>query len=92
MLVPVMANIMTTPFGVEISPKFTFGTEIDFANKDLYKDNPEVTLDGKLSEPVAAEYCPPGIVAVCSSPVPIVPDSEQDNGTVTLTSSFTSSA
>ena len=48
MLVPVMANIMTTPFGVEISPKFTFGTEIDFANKDLYKDNPEVTLDGKL--------------------------------------------
>ena len=47
MLVPVLANVMT-PAGVEILPKLTFGTEIDFANKDLYKDNPHVSLDADL--------------------------------------------
>lgn len=47
MLVPVSANIMI-PAAAQITPKFTFGTEIDFANKDLYKDNPEVTLSGDV--------------------------------------------
>ena len=47
MLVPVMANIMA-PAGVEISPKFMLATEFDFANKNLYKDNPRVTLDSEL--------------------------------------------